>query len=205
MDIIRHYMGPKSFYKRACYIAIPLGLQQLVTSCMGIIDSLMVSWIGQVTAVGTAVQIETLCTSVSWACAAGVGIYSVQFFGAKDMLNLKRSFGLSLVLAIISGMFWFLLAAIFGKWILGFYIQDAMVIENGLLYLRIAMFSYVFLAIEFAFNIVYRNINKPRIPLIIGIMAMIINVISNYIFIFGLFGMPKMGIQGAALGTCELT
>ena len=66
MDIIRHYMGPKSFYKRACYIAIPLGLQQLVTSCMGIIDSLMVSWIGQVTAVGTAVQIETLCTSVSW-------------------------------------------------------------------------------------------------------------------------------------------
>ena len=80
-------MGPKSFYKRACYIAIPLGLQQLVTSCMGIIDSLMVSWIGQVTAVGTAVQIETLCTSVSWACAAGVGIYSVQFFGAKDMLN----------------------------------------------------------------------------------------------------------------------
>lgn len=202
MDIIRHYMGPKSFYKRACYIAIPLGLQQLVTSCMGIIDSLMVSWIGQVTAVGTAVQIETLCTSVSWACAAGVGIYSVQFFGAKDMLNLKRSFGLSLVLAIISGMFWFLLAAIFGKWILGFYIQDAMVIENGLLYLRIAMFSYVFLAIEFAFNIVYRNINQPRIPLIIGIMAMIINVISNYIFIFGLFGMPKMGIQGAALGTC---
>ena len=154
MDIIRHYMGPKSFYKRACYIAIPLGLQQLVTSCMGIIDSLMVSWIGQVTAVGTAVQIETLCTSVSWACAAGVGIYSVQFFGAKDMLNLKRSFGLSLVLAVISGMFWFLLAAIFGKWILGFYIQDAMVIGNGLLYLRIAMFSYVFLAIEFAFNIV---------------------------------------------------
>ena len=116
MDIIRHYMGPKSFYKRACYIAIPLGLQQLVTSCMGIIDSLMVSWIGQVTAVGTAVQIETLCTSVSWACAAGVGIYSVQFFGAKDMLNLKRSFGLSLVLAIISGMFLgFLLAAIFGE------------------------------------------------------------------------------------------
>ena len=195
MDIIRHYMGPKSFYKRACYIAIPLGLQQLVTSCMGIIDSLMVSWIGQVTAVGTAVQIETLCTSVSWACAAGVGIYSVQYFGAKDMLNLKRSFGLSLVLAVISGMFWFLLAAIFGKLILGFYIQDAMVIGNGLLYLRIAMFSYVFLAIEFAFNIVYRNINQPRIPLIIGIMAMIINVISNYIFIFGLFGMPKMGIQ----------
>ena len=112
MDIIRHYMGPKSFYKRACYIAIPLGLQQLVTSCMGIIDSLMVSWIGQVTAVGTAVQIETLCTSVSWACAAGVGIYSVQFFGAnvefKTLIWIK--FGLSDyfrdVLVFISSNIW---------------------------------------------------------------------------------------------------
>lgn len=202
MERLRQYIGPTKFYKRVSLIAIPLGLQQLVTSCMGIIDSLMVSWIGQVTAVGTAVQIETLCTSVSWACAAGVGIYSVQFFGAKDMRNLKRSFGLSIALAIISGGFWFLLAALFGETILSFYIQDAVVVENGLLYLRIAMFSYVFLALEFAFNIVYRNINKASIPLYIGLMTMVVNVVSNYVLIFGMFNFPKLGIQGAAIGTC---
>lgn len=114
MNGLRNYIGSKAFYKRACLIAIPLGLQQLITSCMGIIDSLMVSWIGQVTAVGTAVQLETLCTSVSWACAAGVGIYSVQFFGAGDLKNLRRSFGLSLdigsyfwgILVFISCIFW---------------------------------------------------------------------------------------------------
>lgn len=202
MDKLRIYIGSSEFYKRVSLIAIPLGLQQLVTSCMGIIDSLMVSWIGQVTAVGTAVQIETLCTSVSWACAAGVGIYSVQFFGAGDFQNLKRSFGLSIVLALISGGIWFILAALFGQTILGFYINDATVISNGYMYLRIAMFSYVFLALEFAFNIVYRNINKSHIPLYIGLMTMVVNVVCNYVLIFGLFGFPKLGIQGAALGTC---
>lgn len=199
---LRKYLGPKSFYKRVIFIAVPLGLQQLITSSMGIIDSLMVSWIGQVTAVGTAVQIETLCTSVSWACAAGVGIFSVQFFGANDYKNLKKSFGLSIILALISGLFWILLATFFGRWILGFYIQDQTVIENGLLYLNLAKFSYIPLSFGYAFNIIYRNINQPRIPLVVGILAMIMNVIANYVFIFGLFGFPEMGIRGAALGTC---
>lgn len=199
---LQRYLGPKSFYKKVIFIAVPLGLQQLVTSCMGIVDSLMVSWIGQVTAVGTAVQIETLCTSVSWACAAGVGIFSVQFFGADDLKNLKKSFGLSVILAIISGLFWLLLATFFGRQILSFYIQDQSVIENGLLYLSIAKFSYIPLALGFAFNIIYRNINQPKIPLIVGIIAMITNIIANYVLIFGLFGFPEMGIRGAALGTC---
>ncbi len=144
MEKIKDYIGTKVFYMHTASIAIPLGLQQLVTSCMGIIDSLMVSWIGQVSAVGTAAQIETLCSSVSWACAAGVGIYSVQFFGAKDFERLKQTFGLSMILAIASGMFWFALALLFGKQILSFYMQDIVVIENGLKYLQIVMFSYVF-------------------------------------------------------------
>lgn len=198
---LKKYIGPKLFYKHVFSMAIPLGFQQLISSCMGIVDSLMVSWIGQVTAVGTAVQIETLCTSVSWGSAAGVGIFSVQFFGAKDFKNLKKSFGLSVILAIISGLFWFLIATFFGESILRFYINDLEVIKNGLLYLDIVKFSYFPLALSFVFNMTYRNINRPKIPLVVGIMAMFINIIVNYILIFGLYGFPKMGIQGAAMGT----
>ena len=90
LDKIKRYIGPRKFYQYVFSMAIPLGFQQLISSCMGIVDSLMVSWIGQVTAVGTAVQIETLCTSVSWGSAAGVGIFSVQFFGAKDFTSFKK-------------------------------------------------------------------------------------------------------------------
>lgn len=199
---LKKYIGPQIFYRRVFSMAIPLGFQQLISSCMGIIDSLMVSWIGQVTAVGTAVQIETLCTSVSWACATGVGIFSVQFFGARDYKNLKKSFGLSVVLAVISGAIWFFIATFFGENILRFYINDSKVIANGLLYLNIAKYSYFPLALSFVFNLTYRNINKPKVPLIVGIVAMLINIVANYVFIFGLYGFPALGIQGAALGTC---
>ncbi len=199
---IRPYIGSKDFYKKVTSMAIPLGLQQLITSCMGIIDSLMVSWIGEVTAVGTAAQIETLCSSTSWALAAGIGIFTVQFFGAKDFKQLKKSFGLSMVIGLLCGLIWFLIALFFGKQIIGFYVQDSVVINHGLTYLSIVKYSYLFLAIEYAFNITYRSIQKPQIPLMIGISSILINIVTNYLLIFGYYGFPKLGIQGAAIGTC---
>lgn len=200
--MFKQYIGTKSFYKKATLLALPLGLQQLVSSCMGIVDSLMVSWINQVTAVGTAVQIETLCTAVAWGAIAGTAIFSAQFFGAKDIYNLKRTFGLSVILAFIIGGLWLLIAAIFGKQILSFYINDQVVIENGMLYLKIAMFSYIPTSLSFAFSYIYRSIHKVKVPLIIGIAAMMVNIVVNYILIFGLFGFKSFGIQGAAIGTC---
>ncbi|MCD7839677.1 MAG: MATE family efflux transporter [Erysipelotrichaceae bacterium] len=199
---IRSYIGPENFYKKVTSTAIPLGLQQLITSCMGIVDSLMVSWIGEVTAVGTAAQIETLCSSSSWALAASIGIFTVQFFGAKDFKQLKKSFGLSMVIGLLCGLIWFIIATIFGKQILSFYVQDNEVISNGLTYLTIVKYSYLFLAVEYAFNITYRSIQQPHVPLMVGISSILMNIITNYLLIFGYCSFPKLGIQGAALGTC---
>ena len=201
MDVMKHYIGTRAFYKRASLLAIPLAIQQLVSSCMGIIDSLMVSWIHQVTAVGTAVQIETLCSAVAWGAIAGTGIFSAQFYGAKDHDNLKRTFGLSVILGLGIGLIWLLIAALFGRKIIAFYIQDPNVIANSHQYLMIAMFSYIPLSLGFSFSYIYRSIQKTKVPLIIGIAAMGINIFVNYVLIFGYFGFPELGIQGAAIGT----
>lgn len=201
MNVIKRYIGPRAFYRKASLLAIPLAIQQLVSSCMGIIDSLMVSWIHQVSAVGTAVQIETLCTAVAWGAIAGTGIFSAQFYGAHDQKNLKRTFGLSIILGIGIGLIWLMIAAIFGRQIISFYIQDRAVIENSYQYLMIAMFSYIPLCLGFSFSYIYRSIQNTKIPLIIGIAAMGINIFVNYILIFGHLGCPALGIQGAALGT----
>lgn len=201
MNVIKRYIGPRAFYRKASLLAIPLAIQQLVSSCMGIIDSLMVSWIHQVSAVGTAVQIETLCTAVAWGAIAGTGIFSAQFYGAHDQKNLKRTFGLSIILGMGIGLIWLIIAAIFGRQIISFYIQDCAVIENSYQYLMIAMFSYIPLCLGFSFSYIYRSIQNTKVPLIIGIAAMGINIFVNYILIFGHLGCPALGIQGAALGT----
>lgn len=201
MNVIKRYIGPIAFYRKASLLAIPLAIQQLVSSCMGIIDSLMVSWIHQVSAVGIAVQIETLCTAVAWGAIAGTGIFSAQFYGAHDQKNLKRTFGLSIILGMGIGLIWLIIAAIFGRQIISFYIQDRAVIENSYQYLMIAMFSYIPLCLGFSFSYIYRSIQNTKVPLIIGIAAMGINIFVNYILIFGHLGCPALGIKGAALGT----
>lgn len=120
---IKQYFGDKAFYFKTAKIAIPLALQQMLTSAQSIVDTIMVTWIGMVTPVGTAAQIDTLCNMIAYGVIGGVSMFSAQFYGAKDDHNLKRSFGLSLVLAIGNACFWCLIASLFGPQILRFYMK----------------------------------------------------------------------------------
>lgn len=200
-SLIQRYFGPKDFYQRTARVAIPLALQQLLSSAMGIVDTLMVSWIGMVTAVGTAAQIDTLCSMIAYGSIGGTGMFSSQFYGAKDYRNLKRVFGFSIVLGMINALFWLVVSMFFGEFILRFYMDDPQIIQNGLLYLNIAMFSFVPSCISFAFSYIYRSIQKASIPLKVSIVSMLVNAGLNYALIFGVGPFPEMGVQGAALGT----
>lgn len=198
---IQRYIGDRIFYKKTAKNAIPLALQQLLSSAMGIVDSLMVSWIGMVTAVGTATQIDTLCSMIAYGAIGGTGIFSAQFFGAKDYRNLKRTFGFSVVLGLINASFWLLMAILFGEIILRFYMNDAIVVEYGMKYLSIARFSMIPSCLAFAFSYIYRSIQKSSIPLKVSIFSMCLNGLLNYLLIFGVGPFPEMGVEGAALGT----
>ena len=191
---MRKFFAPFSFYKRVGAIAIPLALQSILQSSMGIVDSLMVSRIGMVSAVGTATQLDTLAITVAFGAVSGTGIFCAQFFGAKDYRNLKRSFGLSLVLS-------FIIATFFGTQVIKFYLNDSNVIKYGGMYLSILKFSFIPTALSFAFSYVYRAINNTKVPLFISIVTMSTAILLKYLLIFGNFGFPELGIEGAAIST----
>ncbi len=195
------YFGPWPFNKHVLLVAIPFALQQLLVSCMGIIDSIMVAWIGEVSAVGTAAQIETLCSSVAFGAISGTGIYAAQYYGAKKHLQLKQTFGLSIALAIGNGLVWLLTAQLGGQTIMNFYLSDPAVVQSGWSYLRVVCFSYIFNSIAFCFSYLFRCMQKPKVPLVIGIVAMITNCFFNYVLIFGVGPFPQLGVVGAACGT----
>ena len=198
---IKKYLGPKDFYKRAMVISIPIALQQLLNSAMGVVDSIMVAQIGQVTAVGTAAQIENLMYNICFGATIGAGIYVAQFYGAKDYKNVKRSFGIGLLMCFVVAVFWTIAGLLFGKEIASFFIRDPEVISSALQYLHIAVWSYIPGALSLMFSFGYRGIHKTTVPMIIGFIAMFFSVGSSYLFIFGNFGFPKLGVQGAAIGT----
>ncbi|MBR2812884.1 MAG: MATE family efflux transporter [Solobacterium sp.] len=198
---LRRYIGEKAFYRQTAAIAVPLALQSALMSCQSMIDTLMVSWIGKVSAVGTAAQIDTLAGMISYGCIGGVSIFASQFYGAGDEKNLKRCTGLGLCLALSNAMVWFLSATLFGSRILAFYMQDPQVVADGLLYLNISRFTLLVSACSFIISSMFRSTGKPGIALRISILTTICNVSLNYLLIFGAGPFPALGIRGAALAT----
>lgn len=195
------YFGNKEFYVKSAKLAVPSMLQQLLTSTMGIVDTMMVSWIGAVSAVGIGSQLEMMGFTVAFGVMEGTGIFASQFFGAKDEAGLKKTFGLSLLLNAGIGILWCLAISLFGREIVSFYMKDEVIIEQALQYLNIARFAYPLTFTAFTFNYLYRCIHQTTVPMKISILAMASNGILNYLLIFGAFGFPKLGIAGAALGT----
>ncbi|MCF0110379.1 MAG: MATE family efflux transporter [Erysipelotrichaceae bacterium] len=199
--MLKEYFGDKEFYKRVAWIALPVALQQLLSSAMGIVDSIMVSWIDGVTAVGTASQIENICITLAFGGVTGIGIFAAQFYGAKEYDNMKRTFGLSLLYCGIIGVVFYLAVTFFGREICLFYIEDEAVVSSALEYLAITRYAYLPMCLAFCFSYQYRCVHKTTVPLILGVVGMMTNVVLNYLLIFGKFGCPELGVAGAAIGT----
>lgn len=198
---LHRYFGDRAFYQKVSHLALPLAFQQLLGSAMEMIDSLMVSWIGQVSAVGCASQIHILANTIIWGLLSGTNIFTAQFYGAKDEHNLKRTFAYSLVLSVGNALIWFALASFFGREILSFYLQDEVIVNQAYNYLNISRFSLIPAAIGFAFSYTYRSVHEVNLTLKVSIFSMFLNITLNSVLIFGLAGVPAMGVQGAALAS----
>lgn len=191
------YIGDKNYYKTLLTIALPLALTNLLQSCMSIVDTIMVSGIGMVTAVGNAGNIIQLTDGIGWGIMSGIAVYAAQFFGANQKDNLARTFGLCLTLLMANCIFWVLMVFFFGESLLRFYLNDAEIIKYSLEYLRIDILSLIPAYIAYACSTMYRSMHNTRLPFVISIIASIINVIVNYYCLY----IIKIGVRGAAIGT----
>ncbi len=198
---IRTYFGDREFYRRTADTAVPLALNSALQSTMSTVDTLMVSWIGMVSAVGTASQISTLSGMIAYGIVGGISMFASQFYGAGDEKNLKRLLGLCLVLTLANASFWFLAATFFGGPILRFYMSDADIVRDGLAYLSIAKYSLLIGAVTFSFSSMLRSTGKARMTLHVSIISAVANVVLNAVLIFGIGPFPALGVRGAALGT----
>ena len=201
MISMSRYIGDKEFYKKTARIAIPFALMNMLMSGQAMIDTMMVTRIGMVSAVGTAAQIDTLCSLISYGCNGGISMFASQFYGAGDKRNLKRCLGFSLILVVSNALFWILLATLFGEQILRFYLNDDEVIVHSLQYLQISKFSLLLGAFNYSFSNLLRSTQQAKISLAASICATVTKVTMNALLIFGLGPFPALGIRGAALGT----
>jgi putative MATE family efflux protein len=199
---IKKYVGDKDFYLRVLKISLPLVIQQLLLNTFSVIDSIMVGSIYRgVAGVGIGSQISMVVMTIVFGINTGMGIYIAQFFGAKQKDNLKRTFALGTSLSTFFLVLVSALIIIFPGFFVGIFSSDPEVTTLAISYIRIAAFSYLMNGLTFGFAVAYRNIQKTKTPLYISFISSGLNILLNYLLIYGIGPFPELGVQGAAIAT----
>lgn len=191
------------FIKTLMSLAIPIILQSLVTASLNLLDNLMIGSLGEneIAAVGISNQFYMVYYYAIMGITLGAGIFMSQFWGKKDVSSIHKFLGISLVVGMITTIFFAGVAFFFPRDIMKIFTDDNIVINQGIAYLKMVALSYIFTTVSVAYAAALRSIGQTKIPMYGSLVGLVFNGILNYIFIFGKFGAPVMGVAGAALGT----
>lgn len=193
----------KIFYKTLLTLCIPIIIQNLLSTLINMVDTIMVGGLGEVSvaAIGIANQYFFLYNMALSGIIGGAGLFIAQFFGKNDKANIRKITALGALSAITLGIIFGTLAILSPKFIIHFFSLDESVIEIAVNYFLIIGFCYPIIAISNVFSMGSRSIRNPKLGMICSSISLGLNIILNYIFIFGKFGMPALGASGAALAT----
>ena len=193
----------RDFLKRVAVIAIPVALQNLLTTTGSMVDTMMIASLGQTElgAVGLCAQFSSLMFSCYWGFIGGGMLFISQYWGAKDHDGINRSYGLTLTCMMTVALIFCALATIFPGAVMRLYTDKPALQKVGIEYLRIVGFNYPLMVLSMAMATLLRCTEKVRIPLYGSIVSVVVNVCLNYLLIFGRLGLPAMGVRGAALAT----
>ncbi len=196
-------MNSKQFYKQFILISIPMGLQNLLTTMVNLVDNLMIGRLGDVAvaAVGLANKVFFIYTLVVFGLCSGASAFVSQFWGKGDLKGIKRVVFINTCVSVVLSFIFFLLGSIFPEEIMKLLTNDTLVVAEGVGYIRIIAPSFLITGIIYVFSFVLKALEHPKAPLIASIVSICVNTTLNYLLIFGKFGFPEMGVSGAALGT----
>lgn len=200
---ISKYKKDKQFYKRLFVITMPIALQNLITSSLNMLDTMMIGKVGEIelASVGIANQYYFLFSLLTNAIAIGSGVLIAQLWGKKDTSNIKSVLSKSLFYNLCLTAVFMALGLLIPSKIMSLFNNDPTVVKIGVDYLKIVVLSYLFTAVTFTFASGLRSIENTKLPMWASFVALCVNGVLNAVLIFGLLGAPKMGIRGAALAT----
>ena len=193
----------RSFWAVALPLVIPIALQNLLMTSFRLVDTLMVGRLGDVSiaAVGLAGWASFLVELLAFGMSSGAAVFVAQYHGANNKDGMLRTYGMLLSFMIPLGLLFTVGVGMFPEFVMRLFTDDAALISEGVRYLKFACVSYVSLTINLAISTMLRCTEQVKIPMITSGIAAGLNAILNYVFIFGVFGFPAMGVAGAGLAT----
>ena len=197
------YLGDRDFWRVTLRLALPIAFQNMLTSSFSLVDTLMVSMLGDISlaAAGMAGQWSWLLNIFLFGVSSGAAIFISQYFGVDDRRGIHRTSGIALFSGLILGTVFMLASILTPAMVMRIFGEEEAVIAEGVAYLRIAGFSYFAVVISNVWSTVLRSTAQVKLPMYVSLCTTIENAALNYLMIFGGFGIPAMGIRGAALAT----
>ncbi|PKG37733.1 MATE family efflux transporter [Psychromonas sp. Urea-02u-13] len=191
------------FIKQLILIAFPISLQVLLFSSRNLVDIMMLGQLGdtEVAAIGVAGRVSYIAILLFIGVATGGGILLAQYWGKKELNGLKQTFSLTLMCSLFIGALIAFSFYFFPHSIMGISTEANDVIERGAGYLKITSLAMLFSAIGVIYAAGLRSINQAGISTFFSCIGVALNIVLNYILIFGHFGFAAMGIEGAAIAT----
>lgn len=193
----------KQFYKQVLVLIIPMALQNLINVGVTAADVFMLGLVGETALSGASLagQIQFVMTLVFMGVTSGATVLTAQYWGKGDCRTIEKILGMAFRIAFLVALFFAAAAFCIPDMLMRIYSSESEVIQEGVKYLRIVGVSYLLMAFTQIYLNIMRSIEKVVIATVVYSVSLLVNIFINAVLIFGLFGMPKLGIVGAAIGT----
>ena len=208
--MLKRYIGDKAFYRRVLRIAVPIIIQNGITNFVNLLDNIMVGQVGTVPMSGVSIVngllfIFNLCI---FGASSGAGIFTAQFHGSDDQEGIRHTFRFKFLACFLLSLIGAVVFLMGGERLIGLYLTGegdaataAGALSYGLDYLSVMVWGFLPFALCNAYASTLRETGETMVPMLSGVAAVFVNLVLNYILIFGHFGAPQMGVRGAALAT----
>ncbi len=187
-------------------LALPIILQNALTTALNLIDSLMIGQISQdssaeFAAVGFANQIFFAISLIMMGLTGAAQVFTAQYFGNSDFKNVNRSLGMGIVACGGFSLLVQIVLCLFPAESMMIFTSDPEVIRLGGEYMAIVSWSYLVTGLTFLYSGVLRSVHRVKLPMIVAIIGVVVNTLLNWVLIYGKLGFDAMGVNGAAIAT----
>lgn len=203
MSILQEKQEKKSFYKLVFSLVFPMALQNLINVGVTSTDVILLGKVGEtsLSAASLAGQVQFIMTLIFFGLTSGAAVLTAQYWGKKDTVTIEKIMAITMRFALVIGVLFTLAVLLFPEHIMRIFTSEQSVIDQGVKYLKIIAFSYIFIAFTMIYLNIMRSVERVIVSTVVYLISFVINLVLNLTFIFGLFGLEPMGIRGAALGT----
>lgn len=200
---LRDLFTDRIFFASLFTIGWPIALQHGFVTALNLLDTLMVGQLGEVQIASVALgnQLFFLVMLFLFGIGSGSAVFVAQYWGKRDIRGIRRSLGLSMLIAIPGSIAAAVIVTAAPRFLLSLFTVDTEVIALGIGYIRMVAPSYVFTALTVVLGSALRATGEVRLPLRMTVIALGMNAVLNYVLIFGVGPFPALGVFGAAVGT----